>query len=435
MTIKEHFRKNIVLATPVIIGQLGHIMVSVADTVMVGKLGVIPLAGATFATAIYHVFMLFGLGVSYAITPLVAATKSSDKKRRLNFLQNGLLVNILLALTMSFIILALVPFLHFFGQEPLVTIAATGYLKIISTSLIPLMIFQTFRQFSEGQSNTFSPMIVSVLANFINVLLNYVLIYGHWGFSEMGLTGAGYATLISRFVMVILMMTLTREMWRGFRVHFELKIINRLLKIGVLSGLQYVFEIGAFSMAGVMAGWISAAALAAHQIALNMVAVTYMAASGLAASAAIRIANQMGAKDLRNLKLAGLTCLALVAFFMFLSAIFIITARHWLIQLYIDDEGVQKIAFGLLLIAAGFQISDGLQAVALGILRGLTDVKIPTFITFFVYWICAVPGSYLLAFNFEMGLAGIWYALSGALTLAALLHIFRFIYLTRRIHF
>ena len=120
---------------------------------------------------------------------------------------------------------------------------------------------------------------------------------------------------------------------------------------------------------------------------------------------------------------------------MFLSAIFIITERHWLIQLYIDDEGVQKIAFGLLLIAAGFQISDGLQAVALGILRGLTDVKIPTFITFFVYWICAVPGSYLLAFNFEMGLAGIWYALSGALTLAALLHIFRFIYLTRRIYF
>ena len=188
-------------------------------------------------------------------------------------------------------------------------------------------------------------------------------------------------------------------------------------------------------MAGVMAGWISAAALAAHQIALNMVAVTYMAASGLAASAAIRIANQMGAKDLKNMKLAGFSCLALVDFFMFLAAIFIITARNWLIQLYIDDEGVQKIAFGLLLIAAGFQISDGLQAVGLGILRGLTDVKIPTFITFFVYWMCAVPGSYILAFYFEMGLAGIWYALSGALTLAAFLHIFRFIYLTRRIYF
>ena len=212
MTIKQHFRKNIVLATPVIIGQLGHIMVSVADTVMVGKLGVIPLAGATFATAIYHVFMLFGLGVSYAITPLVAATKPADKKRRLIFLQNGLLVNTLLALMMSFITLTMTPYLPFFGQEPLVTMAATNYLKIISISLIPLMIFQTFRQFSEGQSNTLSPMIVSLLANLINVLLNYVLIYGHWGFSEMGLNGAGYATLISRIIMVILMMTLTREM-------------------------------------------------------------------------------------------------------------------------------------------------------------------------------------------------------------------------------
>jgi MATE family multidrug resistance protein len=235
--------------------------------------------------------------------------------------------------------------------------------------------------------------------------------------------------------MVILIMVFTRDMWRGLSGHFDLKVINRLLRIGVPSGLQYVFEIGAFSMAGIMAGWISAAALAAHQIALNMVSVTYMAASGLGAAAAIRIANQMGKKDLKNLKLAGFSCLALVAVFMFLVAIFIITTRHWLIQLYIDDAAVQKIALGLLLIAAGFQISDGLQAVGLGILRGLTDVKVPAFVTFFVYWICAIPSSYLLAFHFEMGLSGIWYALSGALTLAALLHIFRFIYLANRIQF
>ncbi len=435
MTIKDHFRKNIVLATPVIIGQLGHIMVSVADTVMVGKVGVIPLAGATFATAIYHVFMLFGLGVSYAITPLVAATQLADKKGRLVFLQNSILLNTLLALTMCLIALMLTPYLSFFGQEPSVTWAATFYLKIISMSLVPLMIFQTFRQFSEGQSNTLSPMIVSVLANVLNILLNYAFIYGHWGFSEMGLNGAGYATLVSRCVMVILIMVFTRDMWRGLSGHFDLKVINRLLRIGVPSGLQYVFEIGAFSMAGIMAGWISTAALAAHQIALNMVAVTYMAASGLGAAAAIRIANQMGKKDLKNLKLAGFSCLALVAIFMFLAAIFIITTRHWLIQLYIDDTAVQKIALGLLLIAAGFQISDGLQAVGLGILRGLTDVKVPAFVTFFVYWICAIPGSYLLAFHFEMGLSGIWYALSGALTLAALLHIFRFIYLANRIQF
>tara|TARA_X000001036_G_scaffold217280_1_gene203379 strand:+ start:58 stop:1365 length:1308 start_codon:yes stop_codon:yes gene_type:complete len=435
MTIKDHFKENIILAIPVIIGQLGHIMVSVADTIMVGQIGVIPLAGATFATAIYHVFLLFGLGVSYAITPLVAATSQSDKEGRLIFLQNGMLLNILLALIMFFITLILIPYLSFFGQQSSVTLAASPYLKIISTSLIPLMIFQTFRQFSEGQSNTLSPMIVSVLANLLNVLLNYVFIYGHWGFPKMGLIGAGYATLISRFVMVILMMVLTREMWRGFSGHFDLKVIMRLLRIGVPSGLQYVFEIAAFSMAGIMAGWISAATLAAHQIALNMVAVTYMAASGLGAAASIRIANQMGKKDLKNLKLAGFSSLALVAGFMFLAAISIIMARHLLIQLYIEDEAVQKIALGLLLIAAGFQISDGLQAVGLGILRGLTDVKIPAFITFFVYWICAIPGSYLLAFHFDMGLAGIWYALSGALTLAASLHIFRFIYLTKRIHF
>ena len=213
MTIKDHFLKNIVLATPVIIGQLGHIMVSVADTVMVGKVGVIPLAGATFATAIYHVFMLFGLGVSYAITPLVAATQPADKKGRLAFLQNSILLNTLLALIMYLIALILTPYLSFFGQEPSVTWAATFYLKIISMSLIPLMIFQAFRQFSEGQSNTLCPMIVSVLVNLLNVLLNYVFIYGHWGFSEMGLNGAGYATLVSRCVMVILIMIFLSGMY------------------------------------------------------------------------------------------------------------------------------------------------------------------------------------------------------------------------------
>ena len=288
MTIKDHFKGNITLAIPVIIGQLGHIMVSVADTIMVGRVGIIPLAGATFSTAIFHVFLLFGLGVSYAITPLVAATHQSDKEKRLTFLQNAMLLNILIALTMSFIILILIPYLPFFGQEPSVTLAAKPYLKIISVSLIPLMIFQTLRQFSEGQANTLSPMIVSVLANILNVLLNYIFIYGHLGFSKMGLDGAGYATLISRFVMVILMMTLTREMWHGFSRYLDLKVIIRLLRIGVPSGLQYVFEIAAFSMAGIMAGWISAAALGAHQIALNMVAVTYMAASGLGAAASIR---------------------------------------------------------------------------------------------------------------------------------------------------
>ncbi len=434
MTIKEHFRKNIVLALPVIIGQLGHIMVSVADTMMVGRIGVIPLAGATFAGTFFHVFMLFGIGVSYAITPLVAADPS-NRSKLLVYLQNGFLLNGVLAILMCFSVLILAPFLHLFGQEPEVAIAAKPYLVIISFSLLPMMIFQAFRQFSEGQSNTFSPMIVSIVANMINIGLNYLFIYGKFGFPVMGLNGAGYATLISRFIMVLLMMFLIRDLWKGFKWKFDVGVVRKLLHIGISSGLQYVFEIGAFSMAAIMVGWISAEALAAHQIALNMVAVTYMAASGLGAAAAIRIGNQMGKKDLSNLKRAGVSSFVLVVIFMALAAMLIVLFRSFLVDLYIDEIAVKEIALGLLIIAAGFQISDGLQAVGSGVLRGLMDVKVPTLVTFFVYWICAIPGSYLLAFTFEMGVSGVWYALSAALSLAALLHIIRFIYLTRRLQF
>ena len=230
-------------------------------------------------------------------------------------------------------------------------------------------------------------------------------------------------------------MFLIRDLWKGFKWKFDVGVVRKLLHIGIPSGLQYVFEIGAFSMAAIMVGWISAEALAAHQIALNMVAVTYMAASGLGAAAAIRIGNQMGKKDLSNLKRAGVSSFVLVVIFMALAAMLIVLFRSFLVDLYIDEIAVKEIALGLLIIAAGFQISDGLQAVGLGVLRGLMDVKVPTLETFFVYWICAIPGSYLLAFTFEMGVSGVWYALSAALSLAALLHIIRFIYLTRRLQF
>ncbi len=426
MTIKQHLRKNLVLAYPVMIGQLGHIMVNVADTAMVGRVGVIPLAGATFAGTIYHVMMLFGIGVSYGITPLVAATDPNDKPRLLSYLQNSTLVNSILSIFLVGIALSMVPFLDYFGQEPAVVKEARPYLVIVSFSLIPLLIFQTFRQYSEGLSNTFDPMLVSIAANLLNVGLNYIMIFGKLGFPAMGLVGAGYATLISRVAMMLLMMALSYKRWKGFRMKFNLPDIKIMIKLGVPSGMQYVFEIGAFATAAIMVGWISAESLAAHQIALNMAAVTYMAATGIAAASSIRIANQMGFKDLQNLKIAGYSCFLMVAGFMAFCGLIFIVFRHNLTPLYVDDLYVQQMAATLLIIAAAFQVSDGLQAVGLGVLRGLTDVKIPTLVTFISYWLVAIPGSYLLGFTFELGVKGVWYSLSFGLTLAAILHFIRF---------
>ena len=435
MTLKEHLRKNITLALPVIVGQLGHIMVTVADSVMVGRVGVMPLAAATFAGTFYHVLLLFGIGVSYAITPLVAATNPEDQPGLLKWLQNGLLMNLGLGVVLVLIGLLLSNFVGYFGQEEEVSILAKPYLIIICGSIFPLMIYQTFRQFSEGLSDTLSPMIVSVLANLINVGLNYVLIYGKFGFDAMGLNGAGYATLISRVIMFMLIIWLVQRKCKGFKWKFDFSVVKRLLRIGIPSGMQFIFEIGAFATAAIMVGWINAESLAAHNIALNLSAITYMAATGLAAASSIRIGNQMGLKDKKNLRMAGFSIFGMVAVFMAACGTLFILLRHQLPALYIDNVQVKSIASTLLIIAAAFQISDGLQAVGLGTLRGLTDVKVPTIVTFVAYWLTAIPLGYILAFTFGMGINGIWYALCIGLTIAAVLHIWRFDRLSKRLQF
>ncbi len=435
MTIKEHLRRNVVLATPVMVGQLGHIMVSVADTAMVGQVGVIPLAAATFGSTFFHVLLLFGIGVSYAITPLVAATDEKDKPRLLSILQNGLAVNVILGVVLVLLGFAIVPFLHLFGQETPVAEAAGPYLVIIISSIFPALIFQTFRQYSEGLSDTFKPMVVSIVANLVNVGLNYLLIFGKFGFPELGLNGAGYATLISRIVMSILMIILIKKKFQGFAFRFDKTVMKQVIRLGIPSGMQYIFEVGAFATAAIMVGWLGAKELAAHQIALNLAAITYMAATGIAAASTIRVGNQLGLKDVKTLRGAGYSCFVLAAAFMAVCGLTFIVFRDFLPTLYIDDAEVQSLAASLLIIAAGFQVSDGAQAVGLGVLRGLTDVKIPTLVTFVAFFILSIPGGYLLGFTFGMGVHGVWYALSGGLTIAAILHLIRFNSLTKRLKF
>jgi len=435
MTLKEHFRKNIVLAYPVVIGQLGHIMVNVADSMMVGRVGVIPLAGATFASTIYTTLMLFGLGVSYAITPLVAAEDKNNKSNLLGFLQNGFLMNLVLGTLLAITGFSASFFLDYFGQLPEVVAEAKGYLRIMSISIIPLMVFQTFRQYTEGMSDTMSPMIVSIVSNLLNICLNWVFIFGHFGIKPMGLFGAGLATLIARILMPGMIIFLTRENCAGFKWHFQMTGIKQLLKIGLPSGLQFIFEVGAFAGAGIMIGWMGAEQLAAHNIALNLSAISYMAATGFAAASTIRMGNQLGLKDKHNLRLAGFTSFITATAFMALCAVLFIIYRDFLPTLYVDDPMVISMAGTLLLVGAAFQISDGLQSVGLGVLRGLRDVRIPTLVTFTAFWVVSLPLGYFLGFNGGLGVNGVWIALSIGLTIAAILHIWRFNVLSKRLKF
>jgi len=438
---QEHFRRNFSLAYPVMLSQLGHIMVGVADSVMVGQLGAVELASVSLGSGIFHVIMLFGIGVSYAVTPLVAAADGEGNKQKCaDFLKHGFYLNIILGTFLAVGLSFSSGVLHFFDQEPEVLELAIPFLTIISFSIIPIMFFQTFRQFAEGLSSTKPAMIISIAGNLINLGLNYILIFGELGFPEMGVNGAAWATLISRILIgaamalyIFFASSFGKVMalfnWGGM----QLKIGIQLLKIGVPAGLQFIFEAGAFGMAAIMIGWIGAEALAAHQIALNMAGITYMAASGISAAATIRVGNQLGKGDYPTLRVAGNTCFVMVIIFMSICGIAFIFLNQFLPSLYIDDPEVIGYAASLIIIAAFFQISDGVQVVGLGALRGLADVKIPTLYTLFAYWIMALPIGYFLGIQMEMGADGIWIGLLIGLSISAVMQFWRFRNLTSKL--
>jgi len=438
---REHYRKNIRLAFPVMLSQLGHVMVGVADSVMVGQVGVIPLAAASFANSIFYLFFTFGLGVSYGLTPLVAASDGEGQYRKISlYLKNSFIVNLVTGVLLSGMVLLIGQFLWAFDQPEDVVNEAGSYLIIITFSIAPFMIFQTFRQFLEGLSLTKQAMFITIGANVINVGFNYLLIFGKMGFPQMGLDGAGVATLISRVLMAItivgyvLWKSRFKIYWRYFNFgRYSTNLIRKLVGIGVPAGLQFIFEVGAFAFAAIMMGWLGAIPLAAHQIAINLASISFMMATGISSAAMIRVGNQLGKKDINTMRKAGLSSIIMVVLFMGTFAIIFIMGKNTLPGFYVDSPTVIQLAASLLVIAAIFQISDGVQVVGMGALRGMADVKIPTFYAFLAYWGLALPLGYFFAFILDLGPRGIWYGLLIGLTASALLVSERFHRISRRL--
>jgi MATE family multidrug resistance protein len=295
------------------------------------------------------------------------------------------------------------------------------------------MIFQAFRQFSEGLSLTRQAMTVTIMGNLMNIGLNYILIFGKFGIPAYGLLGAGIATLISRIFMAFAMAGYVRlaarfqrywNLLKSYAIHRDL--IKQLLNIGFPSGMQFIFEVGAFSMAAIMMGWMGTVSLAAHQIAINLASLTYMMATGIAAATTIRVANQLGRKDIAAMRKVGLIGFTMSGTFMGINALLLILGRKFLPGLYISDPEVIDLASLLIWIAAFFQLSDGIQVVGLGALRGMSDVKIPTVITLVAYWVLALPVGYVSGIIFKLGPTGVWIGLWTGLTAAAVMLFIRF---------
>ena len=417
------------------ISQLGHITVGVFDSLMIGKVSVSQLAAVSLATSIFSFILLFCIGLSYGITPLISSS-DRGKKYVSSILYNGMLVNVISSiLLVSFVILTK-HLLSYLGQDEEVLFHTYSYLDIICISLIPLILFQTFKQFIEGLGFTKPSMYISVISNVINVVLNAVLIFGLFGFPRLEIIGAAYATLISRVIMFLLILIYCLIDMRCSKYILKtlflvnLNHIKDIFRIGFASGLQYIFEVGAFSVATVMTGSIGAIHLAAHQIALNLASISYMIASGIGSASMISLSYYDGKRNFEDMRRSGFASFLLVFILMIVSALVFIIFRNYLPVLYVDDSSVINIASTLLIIAGLFQISDGIQAVGLGILRGIRDIKKPTIVTFISYWIISIPLSYFLGIEYGYGVYGIWIGLSVGLTLAAIFHVTRFNYLT-----
>lgn len=439
---KPYYRENLLLAAPVVISQLGHTLVQTADSIIVGHFaGTISLAAVGLVNSVFTVTMVIGLGISYGLTPLIAQYNGSGEHDECGqLLSNSLLINVLSSIILFIAIYfgSMMAIGHL-GQSPQVVAQARPYLLLLAISIVPLLIFNTFKQFAEGLGFTRQAMLISVWGNVINVCLGIVFVKGLFDISPMGIRGVGYSTLTDRCVMSTVMglYVFKSKNFRSYLRNFALKNIDRvrsmrILKIGAPVALQYVFEISAFSGAAILIGTISPVAQAAHQVAISLAALTYMAASGISAAAAIRSGNYFGAKKHRDLRLSAISNYHIAIIFMAGTALLFTFGNHLLPWIYTSDGRVVLIASQLLIIVAFFQLFDGTQVVGLGILRGMGDVNIPTLITFIAYWIVGLPAGYLLGIKLALGVSGVWYGLMLGLFTASLLLFIRFQFISRR---
>ncbi len=446
----KEFQYNWKLAAPVMLGMLGHTFVSFVDNIMVGQLGTAELAAVSLGNSFMFIAMSIGIGFSTAITPLVAEADSSNNfAQAKSAFKHGLFLCTVLGISLFLMVFFAKPLLYFMDQPKEVVTLALPYLDLVAFSLIPLIVFQAFKQFSDGLSMTKYPMYATLIANVVNVILNYLLIFGKFGFPEMGIVGAAYGTLLSRFIMVaylwLLLMKKEKSKTMVTNIKFfvlEKLMFKKIINLGAPSAMQMFFEVAIFTAAIWLSGLLGKNPLAANQIALNLSSMTFMIAMGLSVASMIRVGNQKGLQNYRELRRIAFSIFLLAILLAVFFALIFLIFRHALPKIYVDfDDAVNftdnvevvSIATQLLLAAAIFQISDSIQVVVLGALRGLQDVKIPTIITFVAYWLIGFPISYFLGKEEAYGSFGIWLGLLAGLSSAAVLLYIRFNYLTLKL--
>ncbi|MBC7390959.1 MAG: MATE family efflux transporter [Opitutaceae bacterium] len=432
------------LSLPIIISQVGYVLMGFSDNLIVGKLGAVALAAAGVSNSVFFLIVVIGIGGLSILAPLVSkASEEEDHEKAGSYVKAGLGVATLYSILIVLLLGIAVYHFDFFGQPANVTFYSKEYLGILIFSVPPMMMFIALKQFTDGLSNTKIGMYVSIAGLIVNIILCFVLVYGYAGIKAMGLNGAAIATTLARLFMLIAMYVYVftsknfiNERKFFFKKWFEIrKETFELFRRGFPNGLQMLAESCAFSLAAVMVGWITTAQLAAHQIVLSWAALSYMVSTGISIAVSIRVGAGLGAKDKSRILYASYVGLILVILYEAGTFATFVIGKEFLTQLFTIDPEVMAVAPTLMILMGLFQIPDGVQAILLGALRGLLDVNIPTYLVLFSYIAVCLPVAYLLGFTFGFQSAGIWFGLVIGLCLSSVLLAIRFHYYTRKIDF
>ena len=429
-----HYKASLKLGLPIVIGQLGMIVLGFADTLMIGHYGTNELAAASFVNNLFNLAIIFATGFSYGLTPIVGSLFGCKENQAIGrFLKNSLFTNgvmgILLTLVMGFIYFNL----HRMGQpEELLSLIRPYYL-ILLTSLIFVLFFNAFKQFADGITDTKIPMWILITGNTLNIIGNWLLIYGYLGLPRLGLLGAGIATLFSRIMMpmIFIILFLKAKRYQIYKKGFIEGNINKadfkqLNKIGLPVALQMGMETASFSLTTIMVGWLGTIALAAHQIMLTVGQLGYMIYYGMAAAVAVRVSNYKGQNDFENIRRSANSGFHLIVYMSIILSLILFLLKNNIGNWFTNDVEVSKIVSLLILPFIIYQLGDGLQCNFSNALRGIADVKPVVYIAFIAYFLIALPIAYLFGFIFDWGLIGIWISFPFGLTSAGVMFWLRF---------
>lgn len=431
---RTEIKNLLILSAPIAIGELSGVLMNLIDALMIGHLGAESVAAVSAANAVYLFFVILGIGASLVTAPMVATAYARTNIIRCRSLWYG---GLIFAFSFAFILMFLLGIaawqFHLFDQEPGVTEKAKYFLLYLTPSVLPLLLYLQFKHYADGLTYTRIGMFVSILALFIDAFLNWLLIYGNWGFPKLGLNGAALTNTITQFIVMVIMYFLLKR-----KENFQLitkgsnKIISYIkaalfiFKEAIPVGFQTVLEYAAYGYGAIMIGWINAAELAAHQITINVAMSSFMIILAIGAAGAIRVGQAVGVNDVAQMRLSGKVALGVGVCFVLTPCFLFISFPSILASYFINEMHVIQLAIPLIITAGVFQVSDSLQSISQALLRGLGDFRFPSIITFICYWIIGLPIGAFLCFKLEWNALGIWIGFLISLSLQAVFFSIRY---------